>query len=104
MENADKKRAIFVSIIGPQAYKLLSSSVAPESPGEKVYIIDLVKAMTEHHSPPPLEIIQRYRFNTRFRQQGETVAMYMSELQALAQWCNFGDSLEKMLRSSGGRD
>ena len=97
VENADKKLAIFLSTIGPQAYKLLSSLVAPESPGEKAYA-DLVKAMTDHHSPPPSEIVQRYRFNTRFRQQGETVAMYVSELRALAQWCNFGDSLENMLR------
>ena len=79
VENADKKRAIFLSTIGPQAYKLLSSLVAPESPGEKAYA-DLVKAMTDHHSPPPSEIVQRYRFNTRFMQQGATVAMYVSEL------------------------
>ena len=54
--------------------------------------------MTDHHSPPPSEIVQRYHFNTRFRQQRETVAIYMSELWALAQWCNFGDSLENMLK------
>ena len=83
VENADKKRAIFLSTIGPQAYKLLSSLVVPESPSEKAYT-DLVKAMTDHHSPPPSEIVQRYHFNMRFRQQGETVAMYVSELRALA--------------------
>ena len=97
VENADKKRAIFLSTIGPQAYKLLSSLVAPAAPGEKAYE-DLVQAMTDHHSPPPSEIVQRYRFHTRFRQQGETVATYVSELRALAQWCNFGQSLENMLR------
>ena len=59
MENADKKRAIFLSTIDPQAYTMLSSLVAPESPGEKAYT-DLVKAMTDHHSPPPSEIVQRY--------------------------------------------
>ena len=93
VEDADKKRAIFLSTIGPQAYKLLSSLVAPTSPGEKSYV-DLVRVMTDHHCPPPSEIVQRYRFHTRFRQQGETVATYVSELRALAQWCNFGESLD----------
>ena len=54
--------------------------------------------MTDHHSPSSSEIVQRYRFHTRFRQQGETVATYMSELCAIAQWCNFAESLENMLR------
>ena len=97
VDNAEKKRAVFLSTIGPQAYKLLSSLVAPASLSEKSYD-DLVRAMTDHHSPPPSEILQRYRFHTRFRQQGETVATYMSELRAIAQWCNFGQSLESMLR------
>ena len=66
-------------------------------PGEKTFM-DLVAVMTQHHSPPPLEIVQRYRFHTRFRHQGETVAMYLSELRALAQWCKFGDTLDDMLR------
>ena len=67
VENANKKHAIFLSTIGPQAYKLLSSLVAPAAPGEKTYE-ELVQAMTDHHSPTPSEIVQRYRFHTRFRQ------------------------------------
>ena len=97
VEDAGKKRAVFLSTIGPQAYKLLSGLVAPAAPSEKPYQ-DLVKAMTDHHSSHPSEIVQRYRFHTRFRQQGETVATYVSELRAIAQWCNFGESLENMLR------
>ena len=58
--------------------------------------MDLVAVMTQHHSPPPSEIVQRYRFHTRFRRQGET--MYLSELRALAHWCKFGDTLNDMLR------
>ncbi len=54
--------------------------------------------MTQHHDPPPSVIVQRYRFHTRFRQTGESVAMFMSKLRSLAQTCNFGSSLEDMLR------
>ena len=87
VEHAGKKLRVFLSTIGPQAYKLLSSLVTPAAPSEKSYQ-ELVQAMTDHHSPPPLEIVQRYRFHTRFQQQGETVTTYMSELRAIAQWCH----------------
>ena len=94
VEDAGKN---MLSTIGPQAYKLLSSLVASAAPSKKDYR-QLVQAMTDHHSPPPSEILQRYRFHTRFRQPGETVATYVSELWAIAQWCNFGELLQSMLR------
>ena len=71
--------------------------MAPTAPSEKSYE-DLVKVMSDHHSPPPSEIVQRFRFYTRFRKKGETVATYVSELRAIAQGCNFGESLDAMLR------
>ena len=65
-EYRDAEREIFfLAVIGPNAYKLLSSLVAPEKPGEKTFT-DLVDVMTQHHSPPPSEIVQRYRFHTGF--------------------------------------
>ena len=32
-----KKRSIFLSAIGPKAYQLLASLIAPEKPGIKMY-------------------------------------------------------------------
>ena len=89
--------AVFLSLIGAKEYKLLSSLIAPTRPGEKTYK-ELVDILKEHHSPEPSEIVQRYRFHTRFRKAGETVAVYVSELRALAQKCNFGGTLDNMLR------
>ena len=77
IDNADKKRAILLTVIGPTAYKLLRNLVAPAKPGEKTYDA-LVTAMKQHHNPTPSEIVQRYMFNSRFRQPGETVSTYMS--------------------------
>ena len=92
-----RKRAIFLSVVGPKTYKLLSSLIAPTKPGDKSYV-DLVKALTNHHNPPPSETVQRYRFHSRFRQPGETISTYVSELRAIARNCNFGTVLEDMLR------
>ena len=59
-----------------------------------------MKVSSDHYCPPPSEIAQRYCFHTRARQAGETVVKYISELRSLTscRYCNFGDSLEDMLR------
>ncbi len=48
--------------------------------------------------PSPSEIVQQYRFHSRFRKTGETVATYVSKLRAVAQNCNYKDTLDDMLR------
>ena len=42
--------------------------------------------------------MQRYKFNTHFRNLGESVTTYVAELHSLAKHCNFGQTLEVMLR------
>lgn len=94
---SDKKRAIFLSVVGPSTYRLLKSLIAPAKPGSKSYD-ELVKELTEHYDPTPSETVQRHKFHTRVRQEGESVATFVSELRSIATFCNFGDSLDQMLR------
>ena len=96
--DAERKHAIFLSVIGPRTYKLLSSLVATSKPGECETYDELVVALTEHHSPAPSEMVQRFKFNSRFRHAGESVATYVAELRSIAQTCNYGSSLDEMLR------
>ena len=42
--------------------------------------------------------MQRFRFNSRSRHSGESVAAYLAELRRLAEHCNYGDTLDLMLR------
>ena len=42
--------------------------------------------------------VSRFKFNSRVWQSSENVAMFISELRQLATKCDFGNSLEKMLR------
>ena len=58
-------------------------------PDTKSYA-DLVKVLTEHFQPTPSETVQRFKF--------ESVAAYVAELHAIAKHCNFGVSLQAMLR------
>ena len=54
--------------------------------------------VVEHYSPTPSEVMQHFRFNSRSRKAGESVSVYVAELRRLAQYCNYGDTLEKMLK------
>ncbi len=85
----DRKRAIFLTVISPAAYKLLSSLISPAKPTEKTFAKLVV--MKQHHNPKP------FKFNSRFQQQRESIAKFVSELRSLAEFCDFGETLEVML-------
>lgn len=93
----DKKRAVLLSVMGAGAYKLVRSLVAPAKPGKKSFKV-LTEVMEKHYNPIPSEIVQRYKFHTRFRQPSESVSTFVSELRSIAEHCKFGETLEAMLR------
>ena len=66
----EKKRAVFLTVIGAKAYKQLRSLIAPAKPGEKDFTV-LAEAMKNHYTPAPSEIVQRFRFNSCFCRPGE---------------------------------
>ena len=57
-----------------------------------------MKTLADHFNPTSSEIVQHFKFNSRSRQQGESVATFMAELHAIAAWYNFGQTLEAMLQ------
>ena len=71
--------------------------MSPAKPGEKSYS-ELVAVLQEHYNLTPSETIQCSRFNSRFRKPGESVSTFVAELCALAEFCNFGGSLDEMIR------
>ena len=96
-EKAVKRRATFLSVVGCSTYNLLRSLIAPAKPTDKTFE-QLVEVLSTHYSMKPTEIMQRFRFNSCKRQEGETIANYVAELRRLAEFCNYGDALNKMLR------
>ncbi len=84
-------------MIGASTYKLMHSLISPSRPGEKTYT-ELTPALSRHFHPTPSVIIERFRFHSRVRKLGESVAQFVAELRCLSQFCGFGDTLEDMLR------
>ena len=92
-----KQRSIFLVSVGAKTYKLIRSLVAPEDPKEKSYA-DMAKLVQEHFKPKPSVIVERFKFNTRGQQQGETISVFLAELRRLSENCEFGATLDEMLR------
>lgn len=60
-----------------------------------------MELLKSHYSPKPSVIVQCFKFDTQFRLSGESVSMYLVELHALAQHCNFGTTLDDMRFGTG---
>ena len=71
--------------------------LAAEKPGDKPYP-ELCTMVKNHFNPKPSESVQRHKFNNRFRANGESIYDFVAALRHLAEYCNFGGSLENMLR------
>ena len=95
--SSQKQRAIFLSVCGPSTYQLIRNLVAPAKPMDKP-LKDLVMLVQNHLTPAPSVIVQRYKFNSRSQKDGESVAQYVAQLRRLSEHCQFGDTLEDMLR------
>ena len=65
-------------VCGSKIYKLMCDLLAPEKTGVKSYQ-ELVKLIQDHLTPKPSEIVQRFKFNNRFRNEGESVADFVAE-------------------------
>ena len=97
IEDADQRRAILLSVCGPATYRLIRNLVSPKKPTELKFA-EIVEIVQKHHDPKPSVIVQRYRFNSRSRRAGESVAAYVAELRHLSEHCKFGTTLNEMLR------
>ena len=97
VEGDDKKRSILLSICGYQTFKLITSLLDAQVLETKSYS-DLVKIVTDYYDPKPSIIVQRYKFNSRVRATEESIAMYVAALRQIAEYCDYKDSLQDMLR------
>lgn len=97
IEEDVRRRAIFLTVIGPTTYGLLKNLLSPVLPTAQT-LAQLITVLDQHFDPAPSEIVERFRFNTRVRKGGESISTFIAELRRLAKNCNYGQSLDMMLR------
>ena len=93
----NKRKDTLFSICGAATYKLVRNLAVPRKPTELTFkgVVDLVQT---HYSPKPPVIIQRFKFNTRSQEPGESVANFVASLRAIAQFCEYNALLDEMIR------
>ena len=94
---ANRKRAVFLTEVGPEVYSTLSNFLAPAKPKDTSFA-DIVKILEKHYNPKPLEISQSFHFGTRKQESGESISDYVLALRILAVHCNYDEFLDRALR------
>ena len=97
IESDNKKKAIFLSSVGPDTFRLIRDLCTPSRPNDKTFpeICDLLK---QHVSPDPNIIVERCAFYGRSRKESESVAEFVAQLRHLSRHCAFSDNLNDQIR------
>ena len=94
---ADKHVPVFLNVIGRENYSLLRNILSPQKPVEQP-LKKLMDILREYYKPKKVVMAARFLFHQRQQQPGESVAIYLAELQKLALFCEFGESLDEALQ------
>ena len=92
-----KKVATFLTLVGPEAYRLLKSLSSPAIPASKTFP-ELIEVLGNHLKPKKLIVAERFRFHQRNHSEVETVAQFEAALRKLASTCEFELFLKQALR------
>ncbi|XP_052752691.1 uncharacterized protein LOC128201082 [Galleria mellonella] len=90
------KLPTLISVMGDEAYELLSNLADPRKPSDLTYK-DAVELLRQHLQPTPSVLAERHRFRQRRQGVDENITSYVAELKKLARHCQFKD-LEENLR------
>ena len=97
-KTVDRKTHLLAAI-GSKASLLLTDLLAPCSGSYATISYDDIKStLTAHLKAQHLEIAERANFYAATQAQGESASSFFSRLKKLAEFCNFGTSLDSMLR------
>lgn len=93
----DKKRAHLVSTLSTKTVGILAGHSAPRKVNDLSYK-EALTFLNDHYAPKCNEVAASYKFFARDQAANESVRDYVVELRKLADKCNFGTSLDRMLR------
>ena len=97
VKSDEKKRAILLSVCGPDTYKTIRGIVDAETLASTAYN-ELIEMLKSHYDPKPSFIVQRFKFYNRTREAGETVSTFVATLRQIAEYCDYKETLNDMIR------
>ena len=90
------KVALFLHCLGPEALKIYNG-LSFETPEQKATLKDIITKFEQFTIGETNETYERYVFNSRNQEPGETIDTYVTHLRTLAQTCNFCECLHDSL-------
>ena len=96
MDNADKKKAMFITLLGQETFARLKILASPTTISE-LSLDAIMQHLTQHFRPTTIEIAERFKFFKHQQNKQESAMDYMSELHGLAKTCNFAAYLKTAL-------
>lgn len=92
-----EKQAALLSVMGATTYWILYKMVSLNKPGKKMYAA-LVEALSQQFKPKSSEINEHFKFHSHTKKPGESIIIYVAEVCSFSEFCDFGDTLEVMIR------
>ena len=71
-----------MAVVGPATFNILRNLISPKKPGDHTYK-ENVEVLAKHFKLTSSEIVERFKFHSRFRKQGESVLTFVAELRSL---------------------
>ena len=87
-DNADRRKAIFLSEVGRDIYQVLFDLCCSDKAGSKT-LDQLLKKLKDHFEPVPNEMAESFKFWTRVQQDTESITDYSLEIKKLTVHANF---------------
>ncbi|KAJ8974579.1 hypothetical protein NQ317_014784 [Molorchus minor] len=97
VDDAKKKVATLISLIGTETYKLLRSLCHPQLPKDKTYD-QLVELLRKQCSPHTSSWRERIKFHEANQSRYENIGEWFVRIKTLAVNCEFGSDLTVMLK------
>lgn len=95
--HAPKRKAILISCMGKETYRILKNLCEPAVPATLDYE-ELIIKLQDYFAPTPSVIAERHAFHRRTQDGGESVAQFAAELRKLTRHCKYGSFLDSALR------
>ena len=96
-EDEHSKLQLFKYLIGNDGREIYNTLRFEKEEKDRTLKMAL-DAFDNYCRPKKNETVERFRFNTRKQETGETIETYITELKTLASTCNFGEVADSLIR------
>ena len=92
----DYVTSVFLYTIGTDARKIYNGMKFGDGEDGRI-TADIIKKFDRHFLGQTLEYFERFQFNRRNQESGETIDQYMSDLRNMSKTCGFCDCMKEQL-------